>query len=187
MINNFENPQKGVSLLLFLFAVCSLTHPCEAQTPTSDPTLRELPGYAKFSKVLRQRGRIATGGRAQDIQWSADFTKLSFVSSDGKKVVDLATGKFVDDAEFVAFKPEPVQARRRGSRVPRAEQRPIEPSNNGKWDAVYKDFNVTLIPKDKSTPEVAVTTEGNVKVTIRNRMLGLRRGTFTIDGDVVVT
>lgn len=164
MINNFDDSKQAASLLLFLFALCTLPQTCEAQTPTSDPTLRELPGYARFNEVLRQRGRIATGGRAQKVQWSADFTKLSFVGTDGKKVVDLATGKFVDDAEFVAFKPEPVQARRRGSRVPRAEQRPIEPSNNGKWDAVYKDFNVTLIPKDKSTPEVAVTTEGNVKV-----------------------
>ena len=150
--------------MLTLSVIALASQNSVSQTPTSDPTFSKLPGYGLFNKVLRSRGQVATGGRVQKVQWAADHSKLSFVGSNGRKVVDLESGEFVDAAEFKVIKREPVKPRRRGLRVPRAEQRPIEPSNDGKWDAVYQDFNVKIVPKDKSQEAVSVTTDGNVKV-----------------------
>ena len=164
MFKNVGKCKSAGALMLTLSVIALASQNSVSQTPTSDPTFSKLPGYGLFNKVLRSRGQVATGGRVQKVQWAADHSKLSFVGSNGRKVVDLESGEFVDAAEFKVIKREPVKPRRRGLRVPRAEQRPIEPSNDGKWDAVYQDFNVKIVPRDKGQEAVSVTTDGNVKV-----------------------
>lgn len=141
-----------------LILLLSFIHSVPAQT------LREMPGYERFRQAGQKRFRLASGGRVSQVQWAKDFKKFSFATRSGTKTFDLATLQFIDDSKFERYIPPKSAPVNRPTPVPRAEQRQVEPSHDGKWKAIYRDFNVVLTDAQDSDKKIAVTTTGNSKL-----------------------
>ncbi|MBX3419001.1 MAG: DPP IV N-terminal domain-containing protein [Pirellulaceae bacterium] len=125
----------------------------------SDLRIEQLPGYEAYQEAQRNRGRNL---RMLRVDWSKDGTFANVRLGDFERSVDLKTFELAEKraGEFI----EADQPQRRSpqrSAVARAEQRTIEPSPDGKWNAVFRDNNITLepIPAERETP-VQVTTDG---------------------------
>ena len=134
---------------------------------TSDAqTLSEMPGYDQFRAASQKRFRLVQGGRVQKIGWAKDFSKVSFSVRGTQKTLDLSTMKYVEAGEFEKHVPAGVRPATRRSPVPRAEQRKVEPSNDGEWTAIYDEFNILLRHKrtGEKPKELRITSKGNVKL-----------------------
>ncbi len=125
-----------------------------AERADSTLTFEQLPGYEGYQEVSRMRGRIAQLGRAADVRWSDDGRMVAFRYEGDTRQLDLSTGEFVDVT--VQAKDDEDRSRRRRGSVPRAEQRTVEPSPDGRWNAVYRDFNVVLEPTDQDPDAEAI-------------------------------
>jgi len=120
----------------------------------------ELPGADAYRDVARNARRIGLGGRVRDIRF--DETHAYFLSGDGWQRVDLATGER-SEADATAL-PDRIRASRgngrRGGRGRAARGRQVteEPSPDGTFTAVHRDYNVWL--RSESGQEIPVTTDG---------------------------
>ena len=159
----------------------------QEEATVAQQTVKDLPGYDRYSKLNRSRFSAGREGRVTRVQWSDDGSLFTF-QADGKKVVvETDSGKQVEK-EFPTpatpeAKPTPPIAP-----VGRAEQRQWAISPDGKWRAIYHEFNIFLEPyqaeaepDDSPSPPgrrgnraaakkvipgddaVAVTTDGDVK------------------------
>ncbi len=155
MLNRF----LGVlSILLLLLLSLSTDGLLRAQ-----PTFKELPGYDKYREISALRAELGGGGKVEQIRWSEDGGSTQFVDAGKRKSIDLKSFAISDDD-----KPETpeVTEGRRGQRrngqqpVGRAQQRSFATSPDGKWKAVYNDFNITLEPIASDAEKIRVTKDG---------------------------
>ncbi len=146
----------------------------------SYPTvMNELPGYSAFAKISGLRRGVGEAGRVSRIEWSADGKIAAFTNSGKRKTVVLETGVISDYEKFeMADSKGPAVKSLKVAVAPvgRAEQRLWTISPDNRWKAIYKDFNVQLLPvsasedssedeaTDEATDVIQVTTDGNVKL-----------------------
>ena len=146
--------QTSFALLAFLFWMPSIS---QAQTPFKD-----IPGVERYREIATKRNELSGGGRVERIQWTDGAV---YYTVDGKRVkLDLKTLEVSDgsDAPPVAETPNARRGQgRRGAPVGRAKQREVEISPDGKWKAVYKNFNVVLEPNEGNGESLAITKDGN--------------------------
>lgn len=134
--------------------------------PAQSASDGELPGMQRMQELSRKRNELMGGGRVDKAAWSADGRSLSFGLDGQRWTLDLGTGKVQEAtteppaADRPADRPAE-RSRRRGTPVARAQQRTVEPSPDGKWNAVYRDHNVWLESLTEKQEPVAVTTTGN--------------------------
>ena len=103
------------------------------------------------------------GGKVEQIRWSDDGSSAQYTVAGKRKSIDLKSFVVSDDSTPVT--PEATEGRRgqrRGGQPPvgRAQQRTFATSPDGKWKAVYNDFNVTLEPTASDMEKIRVTTDG---------------------------
>lgn len=141
--------------LLWIGGAHQLDH-CFGQ---ADLRIEQLPGYEAYQAAQRNRARSQ---RSATIQWSSDGQFANLKSGDTEMSLDLSTFQFGEKRSGEMFQPPaPRRSSPQRAAVPRAEQRPIEPSPDGLWNAVYRDNNIVLepIPADRATP-IVVTRDG---------------------------
>ncbi|MEQ1826180.1 MAG: hypothetical protein ABL921_09540, partial [Pirellula sp.] len=122
-------------------------------------TFKELPNYGKYQEVSSLRSDLGGGGRVEQVQWSEDGESVQFSVAGKRKSIDLKTF-VVSDSTVPATATAPDG--RRGQRSPRqpvgrAQQRSVAVSPDGKWRAVYADFNVILESTTPETEKIRVT------------------------------
>ena len=108
----------------------------------------ELPGYANYRKISEARRKLNTSGRASRIKWSADGKSVGYSVDGEKRQLSLIDGT-VGQYNQVDHEPAKVEPTRRRRPVARARQRTVEPSPDGKWQAVYRENNLFI----ESVPE----------------------------------
>ncbi len=154
---------KRFVLSLFCFAAVSLS-PFELLW--AQPTFKELPGYERYREISALRAQLSGGGRVEQSHWADDGRSLQYTAAGKRKSLDLKNFAITDEAKTETTTPaEPAEGRRGQRRgglpsVGRAQQRPVSTSPDGKWKAVYKDFNVTLESNEADALKIAVTKDG---------------------------
>ena len=153
MLNRFRSVLTVVALITF-----SSDGLLRAQ-----PTFKELPGYEKYREISALRTELGGGGKVEQIRWSDDGSSAQYTVAGKRKSIDLKSFVVSDDSTPVT--PEATEGRRgqrRGGQPPvgRAQQRTFATSPDGKWKAVYNDFNVTLEPTASDMEKIRVTTDG---------------------------
>ncbi len=129
----------------------------------AQPTFKELPGYEKFREISGLRTELGGGGKVEQIRWSDDGSSAQYTVAGKRKSIDLKSFVISDDSTPIA--PEATEGRRGQRRngqpaVGRAQQRTFATSPDGKWKAVYSDFNITLEPTASDTEKIRVTKDG---------------------------
>ncbi|MCH2182948.1 MAG: DPP IV N-terminal domain-containing protein [Mariniblastus sp.] len=107
------------------------------------PTFNELPGYGNYQKISAARRKLSAAGRASRIKWSADGKSVGYSVDGEKRQLSLIDGK-VGEYSQTDHKPVEAQPTRRRRPVARARQRTVEPSPDGKWQAVYRENNLFI-------------------------------------------
>ena len=155
------NHQRFWVLLVTLLTAGSWSYAQEI-TVSSDVRLEQIPGYEAVNRIRSMRRELLGGGRVSRVGWSPNGF-LNF-RLDGKQLSLNLTDFTVADFDPANETPRPprVDPPRRKTPVARAMQRTIEISPDDKWDAVFRDNNVWLVPRDgNSASEIQVTQEGN--------------------------
>lgn len=128
--------------------------------------LPTMPRYDRYEKMRREiagsvrraaiQPRWEDGGKSFVYSWQGKQYRFTLAS---KKTVEIQGGA----------DPEPAPAGRRGGtqQPARGRQFDRERSPDGKWTALYRDFNVWLQPQGGGA-EVLVTTDGSAKDRIKN-------------------
>ena len=129
----------------------------------AQPTFKELPGYDKYREISSLRAELGGGGKVEQIRWSDDGGSTLFTVAGKRKSIDLRSFAISDDDAPVT--PEATEGRRDQRRngqqpVGRAQQRSSATSPDGKWKAVYSDFNITLEPIASDAEKIRVTKDG---------------------------
>ncbi|MHC5027638.1 MAG: S9 family peptidase [Planctomycetota bacterium] len=127
--------------------------------PAAADGLEDLPGWDRYQR-MRRAGSLASGGTVRSVSWSADGGSVTF-SRDGEWfTLDLQTL-----ATSPATAPERGERNDRGRRrgPARGRQRKSETSPDGSWEAISRNWNVTIERTDDSGTSVAVTTDGTRK------------------------
>ncbi|MHC4910851.1 MAG: hypothetical protein ACYTF9_14170, partial [Planctomycetota bacterium] len=122
--------------------------------PAAADGLEDLPGWDRYQR-MRRAGSLASGGTVRSVSWSADGGSVTF-SRDGEWfTLDLQTL-----ATSPATAPERGERNDRGRRrgPARGRQRKSETSPDGSWEAISRNWNVTIERTDDSGTSVAVTT-----------------------------
>lgn len=128
-------------------------------------TIEQLPGYELHQRANRLRSNWSSVGRVSQIQWDLEKQAVLF-SHDGKRwQLNLNDGTIAEAPKPTAEDQpnNPARGGRgRGGRAPvaRATQRAVEPSPDGKWKAVYRNFNLYLEATAEGAEPIAVTTNG---------------------------
>ena len=137
------------------------------QVAFAQSTLRfdELPGHGRYQAMTEARRNLGGGGRVEEIRWSADGKSLVYTFQANRYQLDLTSKqpqKIEKGQEPPLATAKPRSNGRRGGRaVERAMQRATEASPDGKWKAVYRDFNVWLEPEGKESAAIQVTQNGH--------------------------
>ncbi len=129
----------------------------------AQPTFKELPGYEKVREISELRTALGGGGKVEQIRWSDDGSSAQYTVAGKRKSIDLKSFVISDDSTPVT--PEATEGRRGQRRigqpaVGRAQQRSFATSPDGKWKAVYSDFNISLEPTASDTERIRVTKDG---------------------------
>ena len=136
-----------------------------AAIKTDTPQSVDVPEYglARMQEFMQKRNGLGGGGRVDKPVWNADGKSLVFGLKDQRWALDLSSGKLAESsAEPVAAeRPKALPTRPAGSPVRRAEQRTVEPSPDGKWQAVYRDGNVWLESIAEPDNKQQLTTTGS--------------------------
>ncbi len=153
MLNRFHSVLTVAALISF----------SSAGMLRAQPTFKELPGYEKFREITSLRTELAGGGKVEQIRWSDDGSSAQYTVAGKRKSIDLKSFVISDDSTPVT--PEATEGRRGQRRsgqppVGRAQQRSVATSPDGKWKAVYSDFNITLEPTASDTEKIRITKDG---------------------------
>jgi dipeptidyl-peptidase-4 len=136
-----------------------------AAIKTDTPQSVDVPEYglARMQEFMQKRNGLGGGGRVDKPVWNADGKSLVFGLKDQRWALDLSNGAIAESsAEPVAAeRPKALPTRPAGSPVRRAEQRTVEPSPDGKWQAVYRDGNVWLESIAEPDNKQQLTTTGS--------------------------
>lgn len=132
-------------------------------TASRDVQLEQIPGYENVKKIRAMRGALLGGGRVTRVTWSENGFLNYRVNRDQKSLnlTDFSISDFDPANQSKQPKSDKRPATRR-TYVPRAQQRKVEISPDGKWKATFRDNNVWLVPGDgNASREIQVTREGN--------------------------
>ena len=132
------------------------------QAGDSAATLPEGYGIPRMQAFMQKRSGLSGGGRVDKPLWAENGNSLVFGLNKQRWSLDLATGKVADTTTepAEAKRPPALPKRPAGTPVARAQQRTIEPSPDGKWNAVYRDGNVWLESVADKDQKKQLTTEG---------------------------
>ncbi len=151
-----------MALVCLTFFVSAMSFAQQAPSASSNLTLEQLPGYENYRRVTKLRRKLAGGGRVFKLRWTADGQSVLFQKNGKQLQLQLSDGSIAAANENVEIAETATEERARKSPVGRAKQRSSERSPDGKWIAVYRDFNVSLQPTGSNElPARTVTTEGN--------------------------
>ncbi len=153
MLNRFHSVLTVAALISF----------SSAGLLRAQPTFKELPGYEKFREITSLRTELAGGGKVEQIRWSDDGSSAQYTVAGKRKSIDLKSFVISDDSTPVTTEAtEGRRGQRRSGQPPvgRAQQRSVATSPDGKWKAVYSDFNITLEPTASDTEKIRVTKDG---------------------------
>ncbi|MEQ1902605.1 MAG: DPP IV N-terminal domain-containing protein [Pirellulaceae bacterium] len=158
---NQVGTQKLIVSILSLIVLVLTSAQGNAQ---SDIRLEQLPGYAGYQEAMKNRQRPQ---RLGNVVWTNDGKAVNFKVGDKEMGLDLTSFQFGAPQPNPSVTPDVAKPATAAPRqptktpVPRAEQRPIEPSPDGKWNAVYRNNNIVLEPTPEGSGEkVPVTTTG---------------------------
>jgi dipeptidyl-peptidase 4 len=130
-----------------------------ATAVAQDSLLEPLPGYERYRLVMRQSGELNREGHVTRTHWTEDGQSLYFSRGDERLRFCLIE-RVMESVEEGEEPPRPRAERTR--RPPRAQQRDVEPSPDGMWRAICRDFNVVIEAVD-GDEGITVTTEGHRK------------------------
>ena len=128
-------------------------------------TFESLPGHDRYQAVLEAQRPMRRSGRIRRVEWTEDGTALLFHRDDKAFRFNLESREL---AEVTEAEPE-AQSGRSGRESPdrrrsrRGRQRDRQPSPDGVWEAVCREYNVVLERTDGSAT-LPVTTRGHRKV-----------------------
>lgn len=129
------------------------------------PTPAQAPDYgiARMQEFMRKRNGLSGGGRVDKPVWAADGKSLVFGLDDQRWALNLGSVQLAaSSAEpAAAERPQALPSRPAGTPVRRAEQRTVEPSPDGKWNAVYREGNVWLESIAEPDNKQQLTTTGS--------------------------
>ncbi|HRP61783.1 MAG TPA: DPP IV N-terminal domain-containing protein [Phycisphaerales bacterium] len=133
-----------------------LAAPCSAQSG-----LESLPGYDRYQLITGKLWELNAEGRITRPIWTEDGAALLFRRDGLRLRFDLAdhTVREMADDEDEAATRQAVDRRRPA----RGHQRDVEPSPDGRWRAVSRDWNVYLEDASSETAPIALTTDGERK------------------------
>ena len=140
--------------------------------PAQSISVKDLPGYERVQQVQSMMGEISGRVSASNLKWAVDEGKLFFTTNRKRRQVVLENGTLGEAADEPKSSANQDRPARRGMRNPgRARQRTTILTEDGKWRARYKDFNVWIEPvsddaqsSDGSDEMIQVTTDGTEKV-----------------------
>jgi dipeptidyl-peptidase-4 len=124
---------------------------------------KELPGYEKYREITSLRTELSGGGRVEQIRWAEDGGSVQYSIAGKRKSIDLKTLVVSEGgAPAKADETEGRRGQRRQGQTPvgRAQQRSSSTSPDGKWKAVYSNFNITLEPTSSESERIQVTQDG---------------------------
>ncbi|MEZ6095371.1 MAG: DPP IV N-terminal domain-containing protein [Pirellulaceae bacterium] len=124
------------------------------------PAFEELPAFKRYQEAASQQFRGLAEFRLSNVQWAADGSFVKFKLGNDERTLDLQSFELTDSKSGEIYTPPVATKRPDRSRVARAEQRTVEPSFDGKWNAVYRDNNVFIESADNSGESTQVTTDG---------------------------
>ena len=158
--------------LIFILALTCSTLTCVTtlavqQAPPSESNLKfeQLPGFENYQRIKGMRRKLAGGGRVFKLRWTANGQGLLFQKSGQQQQLNLLDGSIGPAAAGIAIAETPARRETSKSPVARAEQRTRERSPDGRWTAVYRDFNVSLEPnRANQQPSRTITTEGKPRL-----------------------
>ncbi|HMP79669.1 MAG TPA: DPP IV N-terminal domain-containing protein, partial [Pirellulaceae bacterium] len=150
---------------LSAWVLMSLWSVSQLAAQSIDLTFEQLPGYERYRQINEARSRLGGGGRVNQSRWRADGSALDYSVGNQRQTLDLTTFAISDfeGAESEQAETDNLQGTARPPRrrpVARAQQRTIEPSPDGKWNAVYRENNVFIESADGQGEPVVVTTAG---------------------------
>jgi len=154
------------------FIALSLALGALSPTLFAQDRLKSMPGYERYQRMSREMTHVFKSG-ALPVTWTNDGAAFEY-RKDGKRfrydiVARAATevsGRRATNAPTNSVERPSESRRPRDPGVERGRQYTSAKSPDGKHRAVYRDRNVWL-REDKSTNEIAVTTEGNAKERVK--------------------
>ena len=155
-----------LTLVSLTLAFCTTGWAQQPAPDSSNVAFKQLPGYASYRNIRKVQRKLASGGRVFRIRWSADGDSLLYQKKGEKRQLNLTDGSIGDANPNTELAETPKrESRESKTRVQRARQRAREVSPDGKWVAVYKDYNLSLEPKKESDQRSRVlTTEGTPRL-----------------------
>lgn len=131
-------------------------------TVSSDVLLEQIPGYDNMNTLRQMRRELIGGGRISRVGWSPNGF-LNYHLNGDRKSLNLNDFTIADfDPANETPRPPRQEPSRRKTPVARAMQRVVEISPDEKWNAVFRDNNVWLVPGDgNKSQEIQVTRDGN--------------------------
>jgi len=148
----------------FLIGVAVCLTPCDLLQ--AQLTFKELPGYEKYREISALRTELSGGGRVEQIHWSEDGSSVQYSVAGKRKAIDLKSFVISDDATAASLPATDTPEGRRGQRrtgqapVGRAQQRTEVNSPDGKWKALYTNFNVFLESTGSDKEKTPITKDG---------------------------
>ncbi|MFO0874575.1 MAG: DPP IV N-terminal domain-containing protein [Phycisphaerales bacterium] len=133
-----------------------------------------LPGHDRWKAVSESMGRLAVGGRVDEVRWLADGSGVDFQRGAERMRLNFATRELAAAPSDAAAEAASVDKRRpRGGRAgnpARGRQLEIVRRPDDRWDAICRDNNVLLQAVDGAAQRV-VTSDGT-------RQLGYGRASW---------
>ena len=152
-------------LILPLFALWFIF----ASAIIAQDNLSRLPGYENYQRISSVARQLGSEGRVSNVDWSDDGATMTYQrQGDWYKVTfsDFAIEKIERPEARKQRRGGPGASRRPpagGQRVGRAEQATRVASPDGKWVAIYKDYNVVIesvVPPKESGGEAKTDADG---------------------------
>ncbi len=125
----------------------------------------QLPQAEEVRQIEQQARGISSAGKVNDVRWDPASGTLWFEYAGSWRTVPMAGGTPAAAQKDAPAAPEdPSRSGYREPRGARGTQAAEVPSPDGKWRAVFKNANVTLVPTAEGEQPVQVTTEGKDKL-----------------------
>lgn len=154
---------RNTLVLLLTLVVWGSLGTAQENGIATDVQLDAIPGYLNVQKMRASWRELKEGGKVSRPTWS-EKGFLNYRYEGEQKSLNLSDFTVSDfDPANGERRPSLEPSRDRKVPVPRAQQRRVEVSPDGKWSATFRDNNVWLVPKRNDGPEgdIQITSEGN--------------------------
>ncbi len=132
-------------------------------------SFEQTEAHGRYEAMSEKRGELSESiPRVDELRWSTDGRQLAFKTGEQNWTAELFSGNVTTvDAAPEGWSESAKGSSDRAARVGagRAKQREVEPSPDGKLNAVYRDFNVWIEPAEGQPGEAKqVTAEGHERL-----------------------